>query len=206
MKSGVMISAESGLEQPYQKRRAAAPIVGMALFIIAEAMFFSAIVSAYLVTSSQSMTWPPTDMPSLPFALSACNAGILLISAILIWLAAKARKAGKQERYLDLFSLALIMGVLFLLIQGTEWIRMIDNGIYYDSDTFSSFFYMIIGIHGIHLLGALLYLVSIYLKDSNSNIATGGKEVFISGCMLWYFVVALWPILYALVYLYPGVV
>ncbi|MBT3636142.1 MAG: heme-copper oxidase subunit III [Opitutae bacterium] len=203
MNSGVMISAESSLEQPYQRRKAAAPIVGMALFIIAEAMFFSAIVSAYLVTSSQSTAWPPTDMPSLPFVLSALNAGILLASAILIWFSAKARKAGKKERYFDLFSLALIMGVLFLLIQGTEWIRMIDNGIYYDSNTFSSFFYMIIGIHGIHLLGALVYLVFIYLKDSNSNIATNGKEVFISGCMLWYFVVALWPVLYLLVYPNP---
>jgi len=206
MNHGVMISAESSLERPYQRRRAAAPIVGMALFIITEAMFFSAIVSAYLVTSSQSMAWPPTDMPTLPFELSALNAGILLASAILIWFSAKARKAGKQERYLDLFSLGLIMGVFFLLIQGTEWIRMIDNGIYYNSDTFASFFYMIIGIHGIHVLGALLYLVLIYYKDNNSKIATSGKEVFISGCMLWYFVVALWPILYTLVYLYPGVV
>ena len=185
------------------KRRAAAPIVGMALFILAEAMFFAAIVSAYLVTSTQTEAWPPPEMPTLPIGISAFNAVVLLASGLFVAIAEKTRKRGKENRHREFLTVGLVSGLCFLLFQGSEWVRMIGNGMNFASGTYASFFYLIVGIHGLHVCCALAYLGFIFVRGQKEDI---DHEIFKAACMLWYFVVALWPILYALVYLYPGVV
>lgn len=197
--------AEISADEPHAEtrtRRAAAPVVGMVLFIIAEAMFFGALVSAYLVTSAQAETWPPPHMPALPLGVSAFNAAVLLASGLFIALAGRAERRGEDNRLREFFVAGLALGICFLLFQGSEWIRMLGKGLYFDSGTYASFFYLIVGAHGVHVCGALAYLGFIFARGPRNDT---GSEVFRSGRLLWYFVVALWPILYALVYLYPGI-
>ncbi|MBT3666536.1 MAG: hypothetical protein HN548_03585 [Opitutae bacterium] len=192
-------------EKLISKRRSEAPVVGMVLFIIVEAMFFAALISAYLVTSAQLDPWPPKGMPILSFGTSSFNTIILLSSGIFVAMGYLQQNGTKKSSRKDLMLIGLLLGLCFLIFQGQEWIGMLEFGASYASNTHSSFFYVVIGSHGLHALGALIWLaLVVYKKKTQSNHAR--NQELLSACLLWYFVVLVWPILYYLIYIYPGMV
>jgi len=142
--------------------------------------------------------WPPPGQPRLPIELTAVNTVFLLGSGVLVYLSNKALLANDKVRSKQLLGYAIFCALVFLGIQGYEWTRMLQFGLTMTSSTYGSFFYMIIGCHGLHVTAALLFLVSIYRKLSGGAFrpeSYWGVQVF------WYFVVGVWPILYVLVYL-----
>jgi cytochrome c oxidase subunit III len=85
-----------------------------------------------------------------------------------------------------------------LLVQGYEWVRLIHYGLTLSSGVYGATFYTLIGCHGAHVLGAVIWL-GVVLARVRSGIA-GRESVQLAG-VYWTFVVALWPALYVLVYL-----
>lgn len=171
----------------------------MIVFIAAELMFFSGLISAFLVFRFSGEPWPPPFQPRLPIPLTALNTIILVFSSFTMWQTQK--KIEKDGSFLSSFSLTIFLGITFLLIQGYEWIKMLNFGLSAKSTPYGSTFYVIIGTHGAHVLGAVLWLFFIFLKIliKESNRTTNSN---ISLCaMYWHLVVGLWPILFILVYL-----
>jgi heme/copper-type cytochrome/quinol oxidase subunit 3 len=69
------------------------------------------------------------------------------------------------------------------------------------SGAYGSTFYTVIGTHGVHVLVALGWL-TLVLGQARRGRYTGRDHVGVAVCaMYWHFVVALWPLLYLLVYL-----
>ena len=50
------------------------------------------------------------------------------------------------------------LGVLFLVIQGVEWTRLVHFGLRVSSGIYGATFYTLIGVHGAHVLGAAAWL------------------------------------------------
>ncbi len=192
-------------EKLISKRRSEAPVVGMVLFIIVEAMFFAAFISAYIVTSAQLDPWPPKDMPVLSLGTSSFNTIILLGSGIFVAMGYLQQNGTKKSTRQDLMLIGLLLGLSFLIFQGQEWTSMLEYGATFTSNTHSSFFYLVIGSHGLHVLGSLTWLaVVVYKRNAQNSYAR--KQKLLSACLLWYFVVLVWPILYYLLYIYPGMI
>lgn len=137
--------------------------------------------------------------PRLPAETTAINSLFLLASA---WFLHKAYtffvKEGGTQKTKRVFQLALGFGLLFLGLQGAEWIRLISYGLTMTSSVYGSFFYLIVGAHGLHLVGAVLGLLLIYSRLIKGTLT---KESFSAMRAFWFFVVLLWPVLYGLVYL-----
>ncbi len=172
-------------------------LMGMSLWLFTELMFFAALISAFFVARSASIAWPPMGQPRLPVVLTGINSVVLLASAWVIWPAAFGTGSGKdtlrdRSRYLT----ALLLGAVFILIQGFEWIRLIGFGLALTSGTYGAFFYLIIGAHAIHALAGLVAL-GFSLPAVGQSGGQAGRPV----ALYWLFVVGLWPILYGLVYL-----
>jgi cytochrome c oxidase subunit 3 len=93
------------------------------------------------------------------------------------------------------------LGALFLLIQGIEWTRLVHFGLRVSSGIYGATFYTLIGMHGAHVLGAATWLGAMLWVARRGRL-TRVRHVALDCCaMYWHFVVALWPILYVLVYL-----
>jgi heme/copper-type cytochrome/quinol oxidase subunit 3 len=168
----------------------------------AEAMFFAGLIGAFLVFRIANPVWPPPFQPRLPIEVTGVNTIILLASAITIRLGLKAIQRGDRTRGIRFLSLTAAGGLIFLSIQGFEWLRLLHFGLTLSSSIYGGLFYTIIGCHALHVFGALVWLLVVWYK------ATAGKYtrqnyVGLQTCsMYWVFVVALWPLLYGLVYLY----
>jgi cytochrome c oxidase subunit III len=170
------------------------------MFLIAgEIMFFAGLVSAYFVLRSIAAQWPPPLQPRLPLLVTGLNTLVLLGSSL-----AMARAIGaREDRALLLrgFTVTGALGGLFLVVQGYEWMRLIGYGLTVVSGAYGVTFYTLIGVHGLHVVGALVWL-AIAGARVRSGRALAELTPGLRACgMYWHFVVALWPVLYVAVYL-----
>ena len=112
-------------------------------------------------TATQAMPW--TGIPLL-------NTLILLASSVTLQVAHVAIEQGKRLRLKLFLSITVLLGVVFLFLQGYEYMHAYrDLGLRLDSGVYGNTFYLLTGFHGLHVtIGALILLVMllrIVIKD-----------------------------------------
>ena len=188
----------AGLPQPLVSNARLA----LLMLIAAETMFFSGLIGAFIVFRVASQAWPPPFQPRLPVGVTGVNTVILVLSGVAAHLALRAARAGKSALLVKRLSITVALGTVFLAVQGYEWQRLIRYGLKLSSGVYGATFYTLIGCHGAHVLGGALWLL-IVLAQARKGRFTEHDYAGVQLCgMYWIFVVALWPILYGLVYLY----
>jgi heme/copper-type cytochrome/quinol oxidase subunit 3 len=176
--------------------------LGVLVFLGAEAMFFAGLIGAYLVFRLGSPMWPPPFQPRLPVDLTGVNTMILLASAVTMRLSLRAVRLENYKMMIRLVAVTAALGSIFLIIQGYEWLRLIQFGLTVSSSVYGGLFYTLIGFHGLHVAGALIWLLVVFVMAQKGRFSKK-RHVGLQTCALyWTFVVALWPVLYGLVYLY----
>lgn len=170
-------------------------------FLGAEIMFFAGLIGAFVVLRLGSVTWPPAQQPRLPIEITALNTLVLIASGVVMHRAVRELHRGKEGDFHRAFLLAAILGILFLAVQGWEWIRLVHFGLTVSAGIYGSTFYTIVGFHGAHVLGAVIWLAVILAKIRRREPSRPRTEWVELCAIYWYFVVGLWPIIYGLVYL-----
>jgi heme/copper-type cytochrome/quinol oxidase subunit 3 len=170
----------------------------MLIFILTEVMLFAGMISAFLIVKAAApFGWPPPDQPRLPIEATAANTVALLLSGVaLVW--AERRFSSDPARAKGPFLLSIVLGATFVIVQGFEWVTLIGQGLTLTSGPLGNFFYLIVGCHGLHALvavGALVWSYGWLLRGTLTKSRFWTVQAF------WYFVVGIWPILYAEVYL-----
>ena len=196
-----MSAITAGSIEATDQRRPLVPsaVLGMLIFIAAEVMFFAAFVSAHMVVKGGSPVWPPLDQPRLPVVATLINTAFLLLSGWLTFVANRAFRAGNRKAAaVRWFGLAMLSGTFFVALQGVEWARLLHYGLTMHSSVYGSFFYLIIGAHALHAIGALIFMLVVFLKLRAGSMSA---EIFWAAQALWYFVVGVWPLLFVVVYL-----
>ena len=172
-------------------------VLGMLIFVITEAMLFAGLISGFLIVKASSRgLWPPLDQPRLPVEETAFNTLALLASGALLWVA-RRRFADAPSRALQPLGFAIALGAFFVLFQGYEWVMMIRQGLTLTSSNHGSFFYLIVGLHGAHVVAGLTVLSWAWWRLRVGFLAGSS---FAAAQVFWFFVVGLWPVLYFLVY------
>jgi heme/copper-type cytochrome/quinol oxidase subunit 3 len=173
-------------------------VLGTLIFVVAEVMFFSGAISAFTISRANQLPgmWPPPGQPRLPASATALNTLALLASGALLLVASRQWKhRGSFARWTYLAS--WLLGLTFVALQGREWLALLSEGLTLTSSTLGSFFYLIVGGHALHALVALAALGWGGLQLWQGRLSRGwffGTQTF------WYFVVAMWPVIYARVY------
>ena len=184
-----------------RRRRAVVPsgVLGMMIFVIAELMFFAGLISAYIIAqpSAAMVGWPPPGQPRLPVEHTAINTAVLLLSGVALFLAHRAYSRKPDKARVPLAA-SILLGAFFVVSQGMEWVALIGEGLTMTSSTHAAFFYLIVGVHGLHAVAALLVLAMVMIRLMRRTLEA---PTFWAAQVFWYFVVGLWPILYYQVYL-----
>ena len=175
--------------------------LAMIFLISGEIMFFGGLVSAFLVLRMSAAVWPPPLQPRLPVAVTGLNTLVLLASSVTMLAAARALRRSDGAALLRWLLATAGLGALFLLVQGYEWARLIRFGLTLSSGAYGATFYTLIGAHAAHVLGALVWLLAVLALAARGRFVDGGTGPLRACAMYWHFVVALWPLLYTLVYL-----
>jgi heme/copper-type cytochrome/quinol oxidase subunit 3 len=169
----------------------------MLIFVIAEMMMFAGLMSAFSIVKAGALGWPPPGQPRLPIEATAFNTAVLLASAVFLFFTNRAHARNRDLAKRLLFT-AIGLGAFFVVFQGFEWVSLIRQGLTLTSSNHGSFFFLIVGLHGLHAIAGLMVLGSAGLKFSKGLLAPNS---FAAAQVFWYFVVGLWPFLYFMVYL-----
>ena len=172
-------------------------VMGMLIFVAAEIMMFGGLISAFTIIKSGALVWPPPDQPRLPVGETLFNTAALLASGVCLYLAQRSFARDRQRARWPLLA-AMLLGAFFVVFQGVEWVNLIRDGLTLTSSNLGSFFYLIVGMHALHAVAALALLAYTGLRLQRGWLA---QSQLATAQVFWYFVVGLWPILYAVVYL-----
>jgi heme/copper-type cytochrome/quinol oxidase subunit 3 len=164
-------------------------LLGTLLLIVAEAMVFTSLVAAYVVLRSGATTWPPIGQPRLPVVATAVNTLALLASAWTI---------GRRQAVPALGGTA-VLGAAFLVTQGREWLALLAFGLDLTAGPYAGLFTAIIWAHGAHALAGLVAVGWAWWRAWRGELAGDALSAVRAW---WWFVVAVWPVLYAVVYLW----
>ena len=172
--------------------------VGMATLIIAESAIFTIFVVAYLFYAGKSLTGPtPREVLSPPIFFSIC----LLSSSLTIHFATKFLERGRRGAFLDMLSLTILLGGLFLYGTGREWYRLIyEHGLTISTNLFGTTYYSLVGLHAFHVTAGLLMLGIVLLFGLAGRVGReqSGRVDVLS--LYWHFVDAVWVVVFTVVY------
>jgi len=169
------------------------------MFLIAgEVMFFAGLISAYFVLRMGAAQWPPPLQPRLPVLVTGLNTLVLLGSSFAMLRTQRDRSRARVVRGL---TVTAALGVVFLAVQGYEWVRLVSYGLTMASGAYGASFYTLIGVHALHVIGALVWLAIVRAGVSRGRFLEPAAAGLRACAMYWHFVVALWPVLYVTVYL-----
>lgn len=191
-----MIPTEEIDARPKRTSAKVEPVVlGMALFITSEVMFFGGLLSAYLAVRGAHGAWPPQGEPGPGLLWPALFTSVLVASSVTQHLAARA--ASSDALRARRFMVATVgLGLFFLAGQAWEWSQLAGEGLAVGSGVFGTLFFTITGAHGIHVLGGLVMLAVIAGRWGTSP-RLGQLE---AATYYWHFVDVVWVVLFACLY------
>lgn len=176
-------------------------VLGMLAFLAAETMLFAGLIAGFLVLRYSAVVWPPPFQPRLPIEVTGVNTAVLLASSVTMARALRAVRRGSQSGLALGLGWTAFLGAIFLGVQGYEWARLVEFGLTVSSGAYGATFYTLIGIHALHVLGALIFLGIVLVRARRGRFTERAHTPVVVCGIYWSFVVFVWPILYLLVYL-----
>jgi len=119
----------------------------LAAILATVVMLFTGFAAAYLERSHSSDVW---QRISLPTVLVWNTVVLVLSSVVLEW----ARRHGGRG-----ILPATGLGVLFLVGQAWSWLQLRESGVMVASNAHASFFFILSGLHAVHLIGGIIALI-----------------------------------------------
>jgi len=173
-------------------------LLGMVIFVGTEVMFFAGLISAFTISKAGAPrgAWSLPAGQVLPLASTAVNTVALFASGALLWIAGRQYRARSPAAAQTLLA-AVFLGSLFVMLQGREWVGLIGRGVTLRSSALGAFFYVIVGTHAAHAVAALAGLGVAWWRLRAGRLSYG---FFLAAQTFWYFVVLIWPVIYARVY------
>ncbi len=176
-------------------------MLAIMMVIASEMMLFSGLIGSFLIYRLSAPFWPPPALPRLPIAVTWVNTFVLLSSALTMTLALRATHRSRQRLLRRYLLATLALGVTFLAVQGSEWVRLVAHGLKLSSGMYGGTFYLLIGCHGAHVTAGVTWLACVVWAAFGGRYNARNAHGIELCAVYWYFVCAVWPLLFGLVYL-----
>ena len=167
--------------------------VALAFFLVVVAVVFSLFTVGYLVRM-ELPDWRPLSEPAQLWF----NTGLLLVSSVLFQWARTIARRESHQNLMTAFVGAGLFAFLFIASQLVIWNNLQDAGYYMTSNPANAFYYLMTGLHAVHLLGGL-WVWSKTLFRLLAGTEVGDVRLSIDLCSLyWHFLLVVWLVLFAL--------
>jgi cytochrome c oxidase subunit 3 len=170
----------------------------IALLIVlgAESVFFATVLVAYAALRDQvawnlSHTFVRLQIPLI-------NTMILLISAVLAGLSTRAIRQGKRDSMQNRLMITLSLGLVFVAGQIYEFTH---SGLHIDDASFGGVFFTLLGFHAVHVLAGVVFLILNLIRANLGDFTAEDYEPVQLGAWFWYYVTAVWAVLFTALYL-----
>jgi cytochrome c oxidase subunit 3 len=184
-------SGDSRSSFPISKAR-----LGLWILLIIILMMFAGLSSAYIVLRG-TPDWQSIAIPPILWL----NTAILLASSAAIEAARKSLAHRRVDVMKTWILVSAVFGFAFLTGQLYAWRQLVSAGVYLPSTLHSSFFYLLTGLHGIHLLGGVSAMGYVLARAFRNRIIPGTDESLQLCATYWHAMDGLWVYLFVLLVL-----
>ena len=176
---------------------------GFWIFILSDVIMFSALFAAYAVLSSNTAGGPTgAELFNLRnvFIETIC----LLVSSYTCGIGVLSAERGQPTLFLVFAIFTFALGAAFLVIEGTEFARMVQMGAGPSRSAFLSAFFTLVGTHGVHVASGLVALVYLVAQVIVNGLRPTVLRRLLCWSLFWHALDIVWVGVFTLVYLMGG--
>jgi heme/copper-type cytochrome/quinol oxidase subunit 3 len=171
---------------------------GMGWVIVTEAMVFAALLSGWFFLWAQSPDWPQGGIEKPHVGRILLFTVVLLGSSIPVVWGERQLHRGRVGRLRIALLLTFLMGAVFLVNQLLEYQQLPYT---WTDNAYASMFYVITGLHGLHVLVGLVMNLVVQAKAWTGRVSPERDLTVRLWGMYWHFVDGVWIFVLSSLYL-----
>jgi heme/copper-type cytochrome/quinol oxidase subunit 3 len=173
--------------------------LGIWILIASEIVIFAGLLGSYILFRSAHPEWAE-EAAKLNLALGTLNTLVLLTSNFFMMKASAAADGGRLEESKKFMLATMALGLAFLGVKGIEYGLEFRHGEFPSSGNFWSFYFLMTGIHALHIIGGIFAIGLLWAKAGKGTLGPLAHRVGLTG-IYWSFVEVVWVFLFPLLYL-----
>jgi cytochrome c oxidase subunit 3 len=166
--------------------------IALTIFLVVVSVIFSLLAVSYYIRMDLG-DWVPMSDPSLLWL----NTALLIVSSIFFQLARNTAQGTDLLRTRKLFVGAGLFAVLFVIGQTVAWQQLTSNGFTVSNSPASSFFYLLTGMHVLHIVGGLWVWSKTTFRFYGQSELSKVKLNIELCTTYWHFLLVLWIFIFA---------
>ncbi len=181
-----------------------AGLLAMRFLLVSISMLFLTIGVVYHERAQSHVQWQHIEVPPLLWL----STGLILASTWTLEIARGAWERKNSLRYAHWLAVTVGIGALFLASQLFALRELAMQGIYLRNNPHSSLFYVLTGVHGLHLFGGMVALVFLLITAAKRPEVVlfdfrrqSGRIT--TAALYWHFLAGIWLCLFICLVFWP---
>lgn len=173
---------------------------GFWVYLMTDLLMFAALFATYAVLRDN--TFGGISMQKLfnpPLVLTETLA--LLTSSFTCGLAMLAVKRNDKAKVFSWLGVTFFLGIFFLILEMSEFSRLISEGNSWQRSAFLSSFFTLVGTHGLHITIGLLWMLILFIQILRRGLTPGNIRKLTLLSLFWHFLDIVWIFIFTIVYL-----
>lgn len=175
-------------------------VLGFWIFVITDCVLFGTLFATYAVMMN-SFAGGPTGQEMFQLPGIIASTFILLTSSFTSGLAVLAMNKGNVKQLIAWLAVTGLLGLSFIVLEVTEFMHLVSEGITMGTSGFWSAFYALVGTHGLHVTLGLFWMVALIMQLKRRGITAVTRRKITNLSLYWHFLDVVWIFLFTVVYL-----
>jgi len=185
--------------------------IGMWIFIFTELFLFGGLFLVYAVFRNDYSAEFHHAASDLDAFIGTLNTVVLLVSSMTVAMSITAIQKGDNRKASIMILLTILAALVFMVNKYFEWSHKFELKLYPGSEVvlglergenlFYGLYYMMTGLHALHLLVGLVLLSIVFVKIQKGTVNKQRYSLHENSGLYWHLVDLIWIFLFPLLYL-----
>ncbi|OGQ17602.1 MAG: cytochrome C oxidase subunit III [Deltaproteobacteria bacterium RIFCSPHIGHO2_02_FULL_40_11] len=187
--------------------------LGMWLFLVTEVLLFGGLFVTYIMFRGLYPDMFHEASAHLNRVMGGINTVVLILSSFTMAMAVNFSKHGKSKETVRMLAITVLCGAIFMVIKYFEYSHKIHEGLlpgghfsyehiaHVKAPLFFSLYFMMTGLHGIHVLVGMGLIVWVLLRAQKHEFSSAYNTPVELVGIYWHLVDLIWIYLFPLLYL-----
>lgn len=175
-------------------------LFGFWVYLMTDCVLFATLFATFVVLRANTNGGPGgNELFSLPYIL--VETMVLLASSFTAGLIVLAMQNKNKRMSLIWFGLTIILGLLFLIMEVSEFRNLVIEGNSWRRSGFLSAYFTLVGTHGLHILTGLIWAIVLVTQVIKRGFSAGNVRRISLFSYFWHFLDIVWIFIFTVVYL-----
>ena len=175
-------------------------VFGFWMYLMTDFVLFASLFAVFVVLRGNIFGGSsPRGLFDMSFVLIETLA--LLTSSFTFGLALLSVRAGKTREVIMSLCATGVLGIIFVSMEISEFVRLIASGNGPDQSGFLSAFFTLVGTHGLHITAGLFWIGMLMISILRCGLTRANMRKLMLLGMFWHFLDIVWIFIFTIVYL-----